>query len=92
MKWLEVCTSVVIGPGLGRDEETARVVLEIVKKIVESENIPLVGDADFLWYLTNSQRKEDIIQEVSKLRQRAILTPNVVEFSRFYNEKFDVKA
>lgn len=35
LKWLDACTSVVIGPGLGRDEKTATVVRKVIDKIAD---------------------------------------------------------
>ena len=65
LKWLDACTSLVIGPGLGRDEETALIIQEVIDKIIyKNLEIPVVGDADFLWFLSNSHH---LIDSVSKL-------------------------
>ncbi|XP_004447075.1 ATP-dependent (S)-NAD(P)H-hydrate dehydratase isoform X1 [Dasypus novemcinctus] len=74
--WLPRLHTLVIGPGLGRDD----VLLENVKGILEkskAKGIPVVIDADGLWL---------IAQEPSLIQgyQRAILTPNYMEFSRLY--------
>ncbi|XP_035421481.1 ATP-dependent (S)-NAD(P)H-hydrate dehydratase isoform X1 [Cygnus atratus] len=75
-KWLPRLHSVVIGPGLGRDE----VLLENAKGIIEKsklKGIPIIIDADGLWLIS---QQPSIIQGY----QRAILTPNYMEFSRLY--------
>lgn len=68
--------SLVIGPGLGRDEnvfQTTRFILDLAKE----KNLPLVLDADALFYLNSNL---DVISNYKK----AILTPNKVEFERLY--------
>ena len=46
----------------------------------------MVGDADFLWFLTKEcKEREANIEKVRKLGGRAILTPNIVEFERLVN-------
>jgi len=65
----------------------------VIDKILnEGLGIPVVGDADFLWFLSNSCEKEALIEYASKLKSKIILTPNVVEFKRLYGEEFDVQA
>ncbi|KAL1979690.1 hypothetical protein VTN96DRAFT_5371 [Rasamsonia emersonii] len=64
----------VIGPGLGRDGVTQRVVEEIMKE-ARSRSLPFVLDADALLLVTE---KPDLV----KGYKECILTPNVVEFSR----------
>ncbi|XP_030057412.1 ATP-dependent (S)-NAD(P)H-hydrate dehydratase isoform X2 [Microcaecilia unicolor] len=75
-KWLPRLHTVVLGPGLGRDE----VILEHAKGIIErtrAKGIPIVIDADGLWLIA---QHPSIIQGY----QGAILTPNLMEFSRLY--------
>ncbi|XP_037752778.1 ATP-dependent (S)-NAD(P)H-hydrate dehydratase isoform X7 [Chelonia mydas] len=75
-KWLPRLHSIVIGPGLGRDD----VLLENAKGIIEKakvKGIPIVIDADGLWLIS---QQPSLIQGY----QRAILTPNYMEFSRLY--------
>ncbi|XP_025892430.1 ATP-dependent (S)-NAD(P)H-hydrate dehydratase [Nothoprocta perdicaria] len=75
-KWLPRLHSVVIGPGLGRDET----LLENAKGIIEKskmKGIPIIIDADGLWLIS---QQPSLIQGY----QRAILTPNYMEFSRLY--------
>jgi NAD(P)H-hydrate repair Nnr-like enzyme with NAD(P)H-hydrate dehydratase domain len=47
----------VIGPGLGRDEDTFDSVSVVLKKVISDEELWLIGDADFLWFLSNSENK-----------------------------------
>ncbi|XP_064359999.1 ATP-dependent (S)-NAD(P)H-hydrate dehydratase isoform X2 [Dromaius novaehollandiae] len=75
-KWLPRLHSVVIGPGLGRDDT----LLENAKGIIEKskiKGIPIIIDADGLWLIS---QQPSLIQGY----QRAILTPNYMEFSRLY--------
>ncbi|XP_048350299.1 ATP-dependent (S)-NAD(P)H-hydrate dehydratase isoform X1 [Sphaerodactylus townsendi] len=75
-KWLPRLHSVVIGPGLGRDD----ILLENAKGIIEKskvKGIPVVIDADGLWLIA---QQPSLIQGYP----RAILTPNAMEFSRLY--------
>ncbi|ANB13761.1 NADHX dehydratase [Sugiyamaella lignohabitans] len=65
---------VVIGPGLGRDKtmlETTAAIIQEAKK----RKLPIVIDADGLYLIQN---QPDLIKGYEK----AILTPNVVEFQR----------
>ncbi|XP_062831524.1 ATP-dependent (S)-NAD(P)H-hydrate dehydratase isoform X3 [Anolis carolinensis] len=75
-KWLPRLHSVVIGPGLGRED----VLLANAKGIIEKakvKGIPIVIDADGLWLIA---QQPSVIQNYP----RAILTPNAMEFSRLY--------
>lgn len=75
-KWLPRLHTIVIGPGLGRQDS----ILETAKGIIEkakSKGIPLVIDADGLWLIA---QQPSIIQGY----QRAVLTPNFMEFTRLY--------
>nr|XP_019586635.1 PREDICTED: ATP-dependent (S)-NAD(P)H-hydrate dehydratase isoform X2 [Rhinolophus sinicus] len=73
-QWLPRLHALVVGPGLGRDD----VLLGNVKGILEASKargVPIVIDADGLWL---------IAQQLTLIQgyQKAILTPNHVEFSR----------
>ncbi|KAM4796960.1 ATP-dependent (S)-NAD(P)H-hydrate dehydratase isoform 2-T2 [Rhinophrynus dorsalis] len=75
-KWLPRLHTIIIGPGLGREDS----ILENTKGIIEkakSKGIPIVIDADGLWLIA---QQPSIIQGY----QRAVLTPNFMEFSRLY--------
>ncbi|XP_028622180.1 ATP-dependent (S)-NAD(P)H-hydrate dehydratase isoform X3 [Grammomys surdaster] len=75
-KWLPRLHALVVGPGLGRDD----LLLNNVRGILEStkaRDIPVVIDADGLWL---------IAQQPALIHgyQKAVLTPNHVEFSRLW--------
>ncbi|KAJ1365896.1 hypothetical protein KIN20_026364 [Parelaphostrongylus tenuis] len=73
---LERMDAVVLGPGLGRCSQLSRLI-DAVLDFVGKKNVPLVIDADGLWFLCESLRNDDM-----PALQSAILTPNMVEFSR----------
>lgn len=66
--------ALVIGPGLGRDGVTLKVVAEVIKE-ARSQSIPFVLDADGLLIVTEDPN-------LIKGYKECILTPNVVEFGR----------
>ena len=66
--------ALVIGPGLGRDGVTLKVVTEVIKE-AQSKSIPFVLDADGLLLVTEDPN-------LVKGYKECILTPNVNEFSR----------
>lgn len=66
--------SLVIGPGLGRDGVTLKVVREVIKE-ARSKSIPFILDADGLLIVTEDPN-------IVKGYKECILTPNVVEFGR----------
>ncbi|KAJ6108503.1 YjeF C-terminal domain carbohydrate kinase-like protein [Penicillium sp. IBT 18751x] len=66
--------ALVIGPGLGRDGVTLKVVAEVIKE-ARSRSIPFVLDADGLLIVTEDP-------SLIKGYKECILTPNVVEFGR----------
>ncbi|KAL8730641.1 MAG: hypothetical protein Q9166_003954 [cf. Caloplaca sp. 2 TL-2023] len=66
--------SLVIGPGLGRDDVMQATVAEVISAAREKK-IPLVLDADALWLI---QQKPELV----KGYKECVLTPNVVEFGR----------
>ncbi|XP_018105330.1 ATP-dependent (S)-NAD(P)H-hydrate dehydratase 1 isoform X1 [Xenopus laevis] len=75
-KWLPRLHTLVIGPGMGREDA----ILDNTKGIIEkakSKGLPIVIDADGLWLIA---QQPAIIQGY----QRAVLTPNFIEFSRLY--------
>ncbi|KAL8905454.1 MAG: hypothetical protein Q9207_002647, partial [Kuettlingeria erythrocarpa] len=66
--------SLVIGPGLGRDELMQATVAEVISAAREKK-LPLVLDADALWLIQSRP-------ELVKGYKECVLTPNVVEFGR----------
>ncbi|PIK44315.1 putative ATP-dependent (S)-NAD(P)H-hydrate dehydratase [Apostichopus japonicus] len=77
-KWLPRMHSIVIGPGLGRDDKILQTVKELIG-LIKASNIPTVIDADGLFLVAQSP---DVIQGY----QSAILTPNIVEFKHLYRK------
>jgi len=72
--WLSRLTSIVIGPGLGRDklvQKTVICILEEVKKL----GLPVVIDGDALYFIS-------LDLNIIKNYKDAILTPNTVEYER----------
>jgi ATP-dependent NAD(P)H-hydrate dehydratase len=66
--------ALVIGPGLGRDGVTLKIVAEVIRE-ARSRSIPFVLDADGLLIVTEDP-------SLIKGYKDCILTPNVVEFGR----------
>lgn len=66
--------ALVIGPGLGRDGVTLKIVAEVIRE-ARSRSIPFVLDADGLLIVTENP-------SLVKDYKECILTPNVVEFGR----------
>ncbi|XP_058613638.1 ATP-dependent (S)-NAD(P)H-hydrate dehydratase-like isoform X3 [Onychostoma macrolepis] len=75
-KWLPSLHSLVVGPGLGRDDVTLKNAKEIIKRSKLRE-MPIIIDGDGLWLVEN---EPSVIQGY----QRGILTPNFKEFTRLY--------
>ncbi|XP_062862175.1 ATP-dependent (S)-NAD(P)H-hydrate dehydratase isoform X2 [Trichomycterus rosablanca] len=73
-KWLPRLHSLVVGPGLGREDNLLKNAKEIIEKS-KTRGIPIIIDADGLWLVA---KDPSIIQGY----QRCILTPNFMEFSR----------
>ncbi|XP_076857898.1 ATP-dependent (S)-NAD(P)H-hydrate dehydratase isoform X2 [Brachyhypopomus gauderio] len=75
-KWLPRLHSLVVGPGLGRQDMLLKNAKAIIEKS-KSRGIPIVIDADGLWLVA---KEPSVIQGY----RRGILTPNIMEFSRLY--------
>ena len=71
----EKVDAILLGPGLGRERETS----ELVKKIVETVDKPLVLDADALWPFNEK------LDELKACKQIPILTPHLGELSALLN-------
>lgn len=82
------CSSLVIGPGLGR----STLLFEfLVKNIFPGvKNKPIIMDADFLWFLSSSQafaeqfefNFPDFLSGLESNNNSIILTPNQIEMHR----------
>lgn len=75
-KWLPRLHSVVVGPGLGREDMLLKNAKEIIERS-KLRGIPVIIDADGLWLVA---KEPSVIQGY----QRGILTPNFMEFTRLY--------
>jgi NAD(P)H-hydrate epimerase len=75
----ERCKALVVGPGLGREEDSA----SQVRQLVAEARVPVVVDADGLFALGTG---EDVAAVVGKRRTRGahdvVLTPHDGEFAR----------
>ncbi|VDK21646.1 unnamed protein product [Anisakis simplex] len=72
--------SLILGPGLGRDQAVMRVVEDTIQ-ISRERQLPIIIDADALYMLAT---KLSLIKDYPK----AILTPNYPEFTRLYEHAF----
>lgn len=72
--------SLIIGPGLGRDENILSIVASLIS-YAKAIELPVVIDADALYFVSKSP---DIIRNY----KRAILTPNMAEFDRLFTSVF----
>lgn len=68
----EWASAVVIGPGIGRNEETQ----VVVRKLIESTDRPMVIDADALYAI------KDQLEILENRRSPSMLTPHLGEFLR----------
>lgn len=66
--------SLVIGPGLGREESVEEMIVKLIPRVRE-RNIPVIIDADALNIVINRPR---IVRGMKKM----VLTPNKAEFAR----------
>ena len=74
--------AIIIGPGLGRDENMLKSIKEIIEFILidKKGQIPIVIDADGLFLISQDKDVREILKKFPK--GRIVLTPNVVEFKR----------
>uniref|UniRef100_A0A3Q3H2W7 ATP-dependent (S)-NAD(P)H-hydrate dehydratase n=1 Tax=Kryptolebias marmoratus TaxID=37003 RepID=A0A3Q3H2W7_KRYMA len=75
-KWLPRLHSLVVGPGLGREDSLLKTTKEVIERS-KARDIPIVIDADGLWLVT---QQPSVIQGY----QKGILTPNFMEFTRLF--------
>mmetsp|Transcript_10225 Transcript_10225/g.31228 ORF Transcript_10225/g.31228 Transcript_10225/m.31228 type:complete len:306 (-) Transcript_10225:668-1585(-) len=71
---LEKAHAITLGPGLGRTDESVKIVKKVLKFASENK-VPTVIDADGLWMVAQDP---SIIDK----SMRVVLTPNVVEYKR----------
>ena len=75
-EWAPRLSSLVVGPGLGRERRALDTVARLVEALRPHE-LPMVFDADSLWLLA---QQPDLVRGYHS----AVLTPNAVEFCRLY--------
>ena len=75
-EWLPRIHAMVIGPGLGRDQDVMQNLGTIMKLVIDLE-IPLIIDGDGLFFINTNHH---LIQGHTSV----ILTPNAIEFQRLY--------
>lgn len=78
--WLPRLHALVVGPGLGRDPTLLTTTREVIERAKRRE-IPIVIDADGLWLVAEWP-------SVIRGYQKAILTPNYMEFTRLYQAMY----
>ncbi|XP_049584737.1 ATP-dependent (S)-NAD(P)H-hydrate dehydratase isoform X1 [Syngnathus scovelli] len=76
-KWLPRLHSLVVGPGLGREDFLLKTAKEVIEKS-KARDIPIIIDADGLWLVT---KQPSVIHGY----QKGIITPNFMEFTRLYD-------
>ena len=85
IRWFKSMNSILIGPGLGREEDTEKIFVEFSQKISEFKNIPLVYDADGVWFWvkinTENNYDKNIINKINS-NSKLIMTPNFTEFEK----------
>ncbi|CAH1159753.1 unnamed protein product [Phaedon cochleariae] len=77
--WLDRLHVVLIGPGLGRHDNTFEVIENVIQSC-RSQRIPMVIDADGLYFVS---KKPEVIKDYPA---PIILTPNVMEFNRLVGQ------
>lgn len=78
--WLDRLHVIVIGPGLGRHENTFNAVTELIE-VCRTLKKPLVIDADGLFLLTQKP------QLLNNYPAGVVLTPNAMEYQRLFGKK-----
>ncbi|CAK78011.1 unnamed protein product (macronuclear) [Paramecium tetraurelia] len=76
--------SLVIGPGLGREQITGR----MLENLFQKNNSIKILDADALWHI--SQKPNKLIAIIQEKSDQFILTPNAMEVKRLL-EYFDIQ-
>lgn len=60
-------------------------ILALINRVGTNSDLALIGDADFLFFLSQSA---DLVKSIRNIAQRVVLTPNVREFERLYEFLF----
>ncbi|KAK3768078.1 hypothetical protein RRG08_009204 [Elysia crispata] len=84
LQWLPRFHSIIVGPGLGREEKILKSTSAVIEE-AKQRKLPIVIDADGLFLVTQNP---DIIKGYDNV----VLTPNVAEFGRLYKKIFNKDA
>ena len=84
-RWFKSMNSILIGPGMGREPDIEKIFVEFSEKISEFKNIPLVYDADGVWFWvdinTKNEFDKNILEKINN-NEKLIMTPNFTEFEK----------
>jgi len=75
--------AIVIGPGLGRHENTMHATSKIIRAALQHK-VPLVIDGDGLWLLALTQYRGVLQSGGNDSQHNIVLTPNAMEFRRLW--------
>ena len=84
-RWFKSMNSILIGPGMGRESDIEKIFVIFSKTISEFKNIPLIYDADGVWFWVNINTKNEYdknILEIINNNKKLIMTPNFTEFEK----------
>ena len=84
-RWFKSMNSILIGPGIGREPDIEKIFVEFSEKISEFKNIPLIYDADGVWFWVDINTKNEVdknILEKINNNEKLIMTPNFTEFEK----------
>lgn len=79
LKNLNKCTAILLGCGLGRNTDVANVVF----KVIEKTDLPIVIDADGINAISKN------INILERVKNRAVITPHIGEMSRLLGISID---
>ena len=84
-RWFKSMNSILIGPGLGRESEVEKIFVKFSECIYDLKNIPLIYDADGVWFWVDINLKNDcdknILEKINN-NDKLIMTPNFTEFEK----------
>jgi ADP-dependent NAD(P)H-hydrate dehydratase / NAD(P)H-hydrate epimerase len=73
---LERCKALVVGPGLGRDEQTQ----SEIRRLVAAAPVPVVVDADALFALRSGEALAQAVKGTGTVERPVVLTPHDGEY------------
>ena len=85
IRWFKSMNSILIGPGLGREEDTEKIFVLFSDTISKFKNIPLVYDADGVWFWVKMNMEDKKYKEEKNninSNSKLIMTPNFTEFEK----------